>query len=378
MDRPNHDQHRCGSGDAAAVYPGRRYSYQVGFCADGYPALQGSHYIAAPKTKFSEEHMTHTPKRRLFRSSLLATLLLGLCQTGQAHQASTDAPAATSVDSAVTFFQNVRIFNGTSATLSKPSNDLVRTTDQRPTDGSATTQIIDGGGRTLMPGLIDTHWHTMMVRPTVAQLLTADVGYLNLMAGAEATATLMRGFTTVRDLGGPAFGLKRAAVEAAGNWGTYVTVHAYTPVSIQRAIAAGVKCIEHGHLMDDATARLIAEQGVWLSTQVFPDEMANAFPPGSPEQIKALEVFAGTDKTIALAKKYNIKMALGTDLLFSPGLAPLHGSLLAKWVQWYTPAELLVMATGSNAQLLALSGKRNPYPGKLGGRGGRARRLTAC
>src|SRR5207253_7235140 len=36
----------------------------------------------------------------------------------------------------------------------------------------------------------------------------------------------------------------RAAVEAAENWGTYVTVHAYTPVSIQRAIAAGVKCIE--------------------------------------------------------------------------------------------------------------------------------------
>jgi imidazolonepropionase-like amidohydrolase len=118
--------------------------------------------------------------------------------------------------------------------------------------------------------------------------------------------------------------------------------------------------------MDDATARLIAEQGVWLSTQVFPDEMANAFPPGSPEQIKALEVFAGTDKTIALAKKYNIKIAFGTDILFSPGLAPLHGALLAKWMQWYTPAEILVMVTGTNAELLALSGKRNPYPGKLG------------
>ena len=47
----------------------------------------------------------------------------------------------------------------------------------------------------------------------------------------------------------------RAAVEAAENWGTYVTTHAYTPASIQRSIAAGVKCIEHGHLMDDATAR---------------------------------------------------------------------------------------------------------------------------
>src|SRR5262249_61635375 len=108
----------------------------------------------------------------------------------------------------------------------------------------------------------------------------------------------------------------RAAVEAAGNWGTYVTVHAYTPTSIQRAIAVGVKCIEHGHLMDEATARLIAEKGIWLSTQAFPDELAEAFPPGSSEREKAMEVFAATDRTIALAKKYKIKTAFGTDLGF--------------------------------------------------------------
>ena len=158
----------------------------------------------------------------------------------------------------------------------------------------------------------------------------------------------------------------RAAVEAAENWGTYVTVHAYTPVAIQRAIAAGVKCIEHGHLMDEATARLIAEKGIWLSTQAFPDELANAFPPGSAERAKALEVFAGMDNTYALARKYDIKTAFGTDILFSPALAPRHGQLLAKLVRWYSPAEALAMATGTNAQLLALSGKRNPYPGKLG------------
>jgi imidazolonepropionase-like amidohydrolase len=287
------------------------------------------------------------------------------------------------------------------------------------------------------------------------------------MAGAEATGTLMRGFTTVRDMGGPAFGLKRAidegtlpgpriypsgaiitvtsghgdfrqpfevprvlgapqsrgeqtgaamiadspdevrvrvreqllqgatqikltagggvasphspldastftevelraAVEAAENWGTYLTVHAYTPVSIQRAIAAGAKCIEHGHLMDEQTARLIAEKGIWLSTQAFPDELADAFPRGSLERYKALEVFAGTDRTFTLAKKYKIKTAFGTDILFSPRLAPRQGELLAKLVRWYTPAETLAMATGTNAELLALSGKRNPYPGKLG------------
>jgi imidazolonepropionase-like amidohydrolase len=62
-----------------------------------------------------------------------------------------------------------------------------------------------------------------------------------------------------------------AAVEAAENWGTYVATHAYTSVSIRRSIAAGVKVIEHGHLMDEATARLMAEKGIWLSTQPFLD-----------------------------------------------------------------------------------------------------------
>ena len=374
----------------------------------------------------------------------------------------------------VILFENVGIFDGKSDTLSAGMNVLVRgntidkiSKDPIPIDLSANTKIITGGGRTLMPGLIDMHWHTMLVRPTPAALLAGDIGHLNLMAGAEATETLMRGFTTVRDLGGPAFGLKRAidegilpgpriypsgaiitvtsghgdfrqpfevprvlgapqsrgeqtgaamiadspdevrvrareqlllgatqikltagggvasphspldvstfteaelraAVEAAENWGTYVTVHAYTPISIQRAIAAGVKCIEHGHLMDEQTAKLIAEKGIWLSTQAFPDEMADAFPPGSLERAKAFEVFAGTDKTFALAKKYGIKTAFGTDILFSPRLAQRQGELLAKLVRWYTPAETLVMATGTNAQLLALSGKRNPYPGKLG------------
>jgi imidazolonepropionase-like amidohydrolase len=374
----------------------------------------------------------------------------------------------------IILFENVRIFDGKSDTLSASMNVLVRgntidriSRDPIPIDRGANTRIIAGGGRTLMPGLIDMHWHAMLARPTIAALLAGDLGYLNLTAGAEAADTLMRGFTTVRDVGGPAFGLKRAidegivpgpridpsgaivtvtsghgdfrqpfevprvlgapqsrgeqtgaamiadspdevrvrvreqlllgatqikltagggvasphspldastfteaelraAVEAAENWGTYVTVHAYTPISIQRAIAAGVKCIEHGHLMDEATAKLIAEKGIWLSTQAFPDEMAEAFPAGSLERYKAFEVFAGTDRTFALAKKHRIKTAFGTDVLFSPRLAQRQGELLARLVRWYTPAETLIMATGTNAQLLELSGRRNSYPGKLG------------
>ena len=417
--------------------------------------------------------MTKELKRAQYGPLVFAALLVGPCHTGRAQEAQPAVPATPS-SGAVTLFQDVRFFDGKSGTLSGSSNVLVRgnqieriSTAPIPTDQGATTMLIEGGGRTLMPGLIDMHWHTMMVRPTPAALLAGDIGHLNLMAGAEATATLMRGFTTVRDMGGPAFGLKRAidegtvvgprifpsgaiitvtsghgdfrqpfelprtlgapqsrgeatgaamiadspdevrvrvreqllqgasqikltagggvasphspldastfteaelraAVEAAENWGTYVTVHAYTPVSIQRAIAAGVKCIEHAHLMDEATAKLIADKGIWLSTQAFPDELANAFPPGSLERAKALEVFAGTERTFALAKKYKIKTAFGTDILFSPGLAQRHGALLTKLVRWYSPAEVLVMATSTNAQLLTLSGKRNPYPGSLG------------
>lgn len=396
------------------------------------------------------------------RTTLLAALF---CLTPAAYAA--EPPA-------LTLFENVRVFDGKSERLEEGMNVLIRgntiekiSKDPFSTDGTPSVQVIAGGGRTLMPGLIDAHWHAMLVRPTPAALLTDDVGYLNLVAGAEARDTLMRGFTTVRDVGGPSFGLKRAidegivagprifpsgaiisvtsghgdfrqanelprvvgapqsrqeqtgasmiadspdevrvrvreqllkgasqikltagggvaspnspldvstfteaelraAVEAAENWGTYVTVHAYTPVAIQRAISAGVKCIEHGHLMDEATAKLIAERGIWLSTQAFPDEMADAFPPGSQERAKAFTVFAGTDTSITLAKKYKLKTAFGTDILFSKRLAQRQGELLVKFTRWYTPAETLAMATGTNGELLALSGKRNPYPGKLG------------
>lgn len=54
----------------------------------------------------------------------------------------------------------------------------------------------------------------------------------------------------------------KAAVSAGENWGTYVTVHAYTPKAIKTAIDAGVKCIDHGQLADEATAKLIAEKGM--------------------------------------------------------------------------------------------------------------------
>ncbi len=371
----------------------------------------------------------------------------------------------------VTLFENVRIFDGRTATLSASSHVLVRGNtiariSSSPISAETGATVIAGGGRVLMPGLIDMHWHTMLVRMTPPMMLASDAGYMNLQAGAEATATLMRGFTTVRDLGGPSFGLKRAideglvpgpriypsgaiitvtsghgdfrqfsdlprkmgsattrveqlggsmiadspdevrvrvreqlmqgasqikltagggvaspfspldvttfneaelraAVEAAENWGTYVCTHAYTPASIQRSIAAGVKCIEHAHLMDDATAQLMAEKGIWLSTQPFLD-VAGTEGLGPANQARKQQVVTGTERVYALAKKYKLKTAFGTDILFSAAMAARQGRMLADLTRWYTPGETLIMATSGNTELLALSGARNPYPGKLG------------
>jgi imidazolonepropionase-like amidohydrolase len=139
-------------------------------------------------------------------------IALGICIYGR-----TQPPQASR---SATLFQNVRIFDGRSSTLSPPSSVLVKgnTIDRistSPMDAGAMSGItvIDGGSRTLMPGLIDAHWHAFMVGAPQMLLMTADPSYLHLLAARQAEATLMRGFTTVRDLGGPVFGLKRAIDE---------------------------------------------------------------------------------------------------------------------------------------------------------------------
>ncbi len=375
-----------------------------------------------------------------------------------------DAPAET-------LFTNVRVFDGKGSSLSAPTSVLVRgnmiaAIGPGAVAGPGATTI-DGAGRTLMPGLIDAHWHTTLVRPTPEQAIFGDLGFTNLLAGAEATATLMRGFTTVRDMGGPSFGLKqaidtglvagpriwpagamisvtsghgdfrmmtdlprdpstplprmeqiggsriadsadevrraareqlmlgasqikltagggvssphspldvstftpeelKAAVDAATNWGTYVAVHAYTPVAIRRAIDSGVKVIEHAHLIDDATAKYMADKGVWLSSQPFLAEEPNPFPPGSDQYNKKKSVADGTAVLFGYVKKHRIRMAWGTDILFSAEQARRQGALLAAMTRWFTPAETLRMATATNGELLALSGLRSPYVGKLG------------
>ena len=371
-------------------------------------------------------------------------------------------------------FRNVRVFDGIGETLSEAMDVLVRDATIEsisPASGAVPddlgTVVLDGGGRVLMPGLIDAHWHTMVATSPLAVFISVDVGYLNQIAARDAERTLMRGFTTVRDAGGPCFGLRRAidegivagpriypsgafisqtgghgdfrmrhevprdmasplshmerigvstiadgadevlratreqlmlgasqiklmagggvssvydfldvtqfteaelhaAVQAAENWGTYVMVHAYTPRAVAQAIAAGVRSIEHGHLVDEPTVELMAENEVWWCLQPFLDDEDAIPQPDEARRAKSKMLTGGTDPAYELARKHGVKLAWGTDVLFEAKLAERQGAQLTKMVRWFTPAEVLTMATATNAALLALSGPRNPYPGKLG------------
>src|SRR6185437_6592088 len=158
----------------------------------------------------------------------------------------------------------------------------------------------------------------------------------------------------------------RAGVAAAADRNTYVAVHAYASPQIRRAIDAGVQCIEHGHLMDEATAALMAEKNIWLSTQPFVGEDDLPPLPDVQSQINLRHVIAGTDTVYALAKKHRIKTAFGTDCLFSRAISERQGLMLTHLARWYDNADVLTMATSVNGELLAMSGPRNPYPGKLG------------
>jgi imidazolonepropionase-like amidohydrolase len=74
----------------------------------------------------------------------------------------------------------------------------------------------------------------------------------------------------------------------------------------------------------------------------------------------------GTNTVYALAKKHQIKTAFGTDCLFSRTITERQGLMLTHLTRWYENADILKMATSINGELLATSGPRNPYPGRLG------------
>ncbi|WEK44745.1 MAG: amidohydrolase family protein [Candidatus Sphingomonas colombiensis] len=363
---------------------------------------------------------------------------------------------------------NVRIFNGIDERLSNGHllvvGDRIADISSGPISPPAGTLQIDGGGRTLMPGLSDAHWHMVFAPNTMANMQAADTGLMYAHAVAEAERTLMRGFTTVRDVGGPTFGLKaaidagvipgprvypsgalisqtaghgdfspayadprilggqpsrfeqigafmiangvpevmaavrtqlkrgasqiklalgggvisdsdpidtlqytldeiRAAVQVASDWGTYVATHVYTVPGIRCAIEAGVRSIEHGHMVDEPTLKLMADRGVWLSLQPF----QAGDNPLTPAQIAKAEPTSHWERVAAWAKARGVKVAFGTDVLFQPDSTDIETVMLTRFAQVFGNVGTLRIATSGNSTLFAMSGERDPYKAaKLG------------
>jgi len=367
--------------------------------------------------------------------------------------------------------RNVSVWDGTSDQTTAGQSVLIEGnliksigTDLQ---ADAAAPVIDGSGRVLIPGIIEAHTHLALpVMPD--KLRTEDQTYLAALSVKAAEGVLMRGWTTVRDIGGPSQGLAkaidegivpgpriytsamyisqtsghgdfrglndphpnmgggaadaigqrytliadgpaevkravreslrhgataikvmagggisseydpidttqysvaelRAAVEAAEEWNTYVAVHAYTDAAVRNALEAGVKVIEHGHLLSEDTLKLLKKKGAFLSSQSFGFVRQYIKPGQSGAAGKAGQVMEGVDNLMLTAKKLDIPVAFGTDAF---GSLRAYESAVTEFgyrLRWFTSLEILKQATSHNAKLLELTGPRNPYQdGPLG------------
>jgi len=191
---------------------------------------------------------------------------------------------------------------------------------------------------------------------------------------AATRENLRRGATQIKIMGGggvmsdydPIDSLQpspeeiRAVVQAASDWGTYVMAHAYTSEAIRRLVDNGVRCIEHGLLIDDATAKYVKQNDVVISTQlVVYRELANL--PGITEtHLEKLDVvLKGQENLIELIKKYDITTGFSTDLI--AGMYPMLTREFTERAMYWTPAEVMAQATSESAKVIRMSGKRNRH-----------------
>jgi len=152
----------------------------------------------------------------------------------------------------------------------------------------------------------------------------------------------------------------RAAVQAAGDWGTYVLAHAYTSEAVQRLVENGVRCIEHGLLIDEQTAKLVADKGVVISTQLTVFRTLQDLPGISERNLSKLAaVLEGQENLIRLIKKYHIKTGFGTD--FVQGGYTMLTREFTERAEYWTPAEVMVQATSESAEIIRMIGRLNRW-----------------
>ena len=401
--------------------------------------------------------------RSLYRPLLMATTLMMTSFSVSAAEAETTQ----------ILIRNVNVFDGKSEDLKMGVNVLIENNliTAVGADASAAqgAEIIDGSGKTLIPGLIDMHAHLCIQEG----MLVGRDDYDQMAMGARTAVTLAQyldqGFTTARDIGCNVLGIAKAvnngfvpgpriypsggflsqtgghadtgsfndvpgrvddlerhgfgyivdgktevrraarqnlrsgatqlklmagggvasefdplhstqfsveefeaAVEVAKDYGTYVSVHAYHDRSVNRAIDAGVRVIEHNFLVSEPTVKRMKKEGVALSAQAVMSLEAFADPDSitffsADQRAKAKEVNSGATQMFKWARKHKLLIVTGGDM-FGPAYNTRQADNMV-WMQTvgFTPYEIMKMGTSSAAEVLGWSGGMNPYKyGSLG------------
>ncbi|WP_420102384.1 amidohydrolase family protein [Bosea sp. (in: a-proteobacteria)] len=334
--------------------------------------------------------------------------------------------------------------------------DTIRELSDRPIT-SASADVIDCGGRTLMPGLIDSHVHVFLSEVYIRTMESMPLTLMTARAVRLMKGMLDRGFTSVRDTGGADWGIKeavekgdvagprlfiagaaigptgghsdprrrtdfgarchccnamaytmnisdgvssvrksareqmrlgadhikimmsggvaspydpldsmqfsvdevKAAVEEAKAFGRYVCAHAYTPEAITRAAECGVRAIEHGNLIDDASAKLMAENNMFLTANLVAyyamKERAAEFGMTGDMLAKNDLVIDGGLRSLEICKRAGVPVAYGSDLLGQLQVEQSREFLLRREV--LSAIDIIRSATTVGAQILRMEGK---------------------
>ena len=333
---------------------------------------------------------------------------------------------------------------------------IVEVSDRPIAPGGAT--VIDCGGRTVMPGLIDSHVHVMLSSVSIPSLEAVPLTLATARAAALMRGMIDRGFTTVRDTGGADWGIKKAveegsivgprlfiagqaigptgghsdprrrtdvfgarchccnamafsmnvsdgerevrkaareqmrqgadqvkimmsggvaspfdpldslqfsdaeiaaAVQEAHAFGRYVCAHAYTPAAITRAAHAGIRTIEHGNLIDVASAELMARKEMFLVANLVAyyamKERAAEFGMSGDMLEKNDLVIDGAMRSLEICRDAGVPVAFGSDLLGQLQIDQSREFLLRREV---LPAlDIIRSATTIGAQVTRMEGK---------------------
>lgn len=407
---------------------------------------------------------------RLILFCLLSVSALWGYSGAKAEESATDRPSAILI-------RNVNIFDGKGDDLIMGRDVLIQGNKIQKISGSipkpANARVIDGAGRTLMPGLIEAHGH-LMTNASVEKMMATMYWDENAARMVDRAGHYLEfGFTTVRDVAGWVFGIKHAIDDgtipgprlyasgagisqtvghgdvrlpfqknpylgrfpsnanpqngnvqylghltladgvpevqkaarenlAAGaafiklmagggiasfddplqaiqytkeelaaaqveaeHYGTYVTVHAHMDRAINNAFDAGIRHFEHATIMNDKTMEKLGKAGAYICPQAYlflqkPEE--NPSWTNDIQRKKAQLAYEGVENVLKKASKYGIKVLWGTDVI---GPANVFENMVLEWkyrAPYFGNAEQLKQATSLNAEVLALTTFRNPYP----------------